>query len=197
MRFMRGKYALDEVGNGKDKLTFLDGNEVILTIYIRDGYYDFAVGQKVMRVASLDMLEKIKEIIIAIKKPNREPFPKEQAIYADCGHRCDLCIHYIKSTANKELLKKSHKHICRLYGWSPDDEVPPCNGCPHGGIDGKFDCDQKKCAKNKNVSRCMDCVEYACDKATVGWKPVIEARSISADDVTWAILPYVENQYGN
>lgn len=48
-----------------------------------------------------------------------------------------------------------------------------------------------------SVPRCMDCAEYDCGKASVGWKPAIEARSISAGDVTWAILPYVDGQYGN
>jgi hypothetical protein len=197
MRFMRGKYTLDEVSNGKNEVAFYDGDQKILTIYIRDGYYDFAVGQEVVQVTNLDALEKIKEIIIAAKKPNRKPFPKEQAVYADCGHRCDLCVHYIGGTASEEFREKLHKHVCRIYGWNPDDEIPPCNGCSYGGIDGNFDCDQKKCARDKNVLRCIDCVEYACDKATVGWKPAIEARSISADDVTWAILPYVDGQYGN
>lgn len=31
----------------------------------------------------------------------------------------------------------------------------------------------------------------------VGWKPAIELRNVNADDVTWAILPYVDGQYGN
>ena len=79
----------------------------------------------------------------------------------------------------------------------PFEEFPPCDGCSNGGINGQFDCDQMKCAKEKGVPRCRDCPEYDCGKATVGWKPVIEARSISAADVTWAILPYVTDQYGN
>ncbi len=85
----------------------------------------------------------------------------------------------------------------RIYSLRSDEEFPPCNGCINGGITGKFDCDQIKCARNKGVQRCTDCVDYDCGKASVGLKPIIEARSISADDVTWAILPYVDSQYGN
>ncbi len=43
MRFMRGKYVLDEVGNGKDELKFRRGGKTVLTIYIRDGRYDFLI----------------------------------------------------------------------------------------------------------------------------------------------------------
>jgi len=39
--------------------------------------------------------------------------------------------------------------------------------------------------------------EVDCLKFRQGKKPAIELRSISADDVTWAILPYVQGQYGN
>jgi hypothetical protein len=92
---------------------------------------------------------------------------------------------------------KLQERIRRVYGLKPDEEFPPCNGCSKGGISGKSDCDQIKCAKNKGVSRCMDCAEYDCGKASVGWKPAIEMRNISAGDVTWAILPYVDGQYGN
>ncbi len=52
MRFMRGKYTLDEVGNGKDELTFRDGKKILLTIYIRDGYYDFALKQGTARITT-------------------------------------------------------------------------------------------------------------------------------------------------
>ena len=203
MRFMRGRYALDEVGNGKDELAFCDSGQAVLprqavlTIYIRDGYYDFSVGQEVIRVDNLDTLERAKELIIAAKKPNRKPFSKEKAVYSDCGHRCDLCVHFVGGTASEEFRKKLHKHVCRVYGWNPYDEVQTCKGCFHGGYDGKFGCDQRKCAKDKGVPRCVDCGEYACGRATAGWPPIIEARSISADDVTYAILPFVASQYGN
>lgn len=234
MRFMRGKYVLDEVA-GKyydiDCLKFRQGKRTILSINIHKDHYDFQVifGKAecekfealrnefpkaiqdlydkertlhdgkwmLIRVEDMAVLETVKQMIMIKKKPNRKPFPKEQAIYADCGHRCDLCVHYIGGTTGEEFRKKLHEHVCRVYGWNPDDKIPPCNGCSHGGLNGKFDCDQRKCAKNKDVSRCMDCAEYDCGKATVGWKPAIEARNISADDVTWAILPYVDGQYGN
>jgi hypothetical protein len=234
MRFMRGKYVLDEVP-GKyydiDCLKFRQGKKTILSINIHEDHYDFQVifGKTerekfeirrdefpqsiidlydkahtfhdgkwmLIRVDTLETLEAVKKMVLIKKKPNRKPFPKEQAIYGDCGHRCDLCVHYTGKTISEEFSKELQERVRRVYSLRPDGEFPPCNGCSDGGITGKSDCDQKKCAKDKGASRCMYCAEYYCGKATVGWKPVIEVRSISADDVTWAILPYVDGQYGN
>ncbi len=36
MVFMRGKYRLDEIGNGKNELKFKQGQKTILTIYIHE-----------------------------------------------------------------------------------------------------------------------------------------------------------------
>ncbi|MDR1689922.1 MAG: DUF3795 domain-containing protein [Clostridiales bacterium] len=197
MRFMRGKYALDEAGNGKDELIFSDGGETVLTIRIRDNFYDFEIGEKTIQVADIKSLEKAKEAITAAKKPSRKPFPKENAIYGGCGHRCDLCVHYTGSKFSAEFIEEMRQRVRRVYGMKPEDGFPPCGGCANGGITGKSDCVQMKCAKEKGAVRCMDCPEYDCGSASVGWKPAIEPRSISADDVTWAILPYVDGQYGN
>jgi len=234
MRFMRGKYALDEVA-GKyydiDCVKFRQGKRTILSINIHEDHYDFQIifgkverekfearlGEfpqtiqelynnsdalhdglwMLIRVDDLETLEAVKQMIMIKKKPNRKPFPKEQAVYADCGHRCDLCVHYTGETVSEELRTELKERISRVYGWSAGEEVPPCNGCASGGIGGKFDCDQMKCAKDKGVGRCLDCPEYNCGKATVGYQQGIEARGILAGDVTWAILPYVDGQYGN
>jgi len=45
-------------------------------------------------VADMATLEAVKELIMIKKKPNRKPFPKEQAVLSKCGMRCDLCVHY-------------------------------------------------------------------------------------------------------
>ncbi len=41
MTFMRGKYCLNEVGNGKDELKFRQGKRTILTVYVRENRFDF------------------------------------------------------------------------------------------------------------------------------------------------------------
>ncbi len=197
MRFMRGKYLFDEVSHSRDKLEFHENGEAVIFIRMHEDRYDFHIDGKCIPVADLETLEAIKQMIMTKKRPNRKPFPKEHAVYSDCGHRCDLCVHYTGKTVSEEFRKEMQERVRRVYGLGPDEEFPPCKGCSNGGITGKFDCEQIKCAKDKGAVRCIDCAEYDCGKATAGWKPAIEARSISADDVTWAILPYVDGQYGN
>lgn len=60
-------------------------------------------------------------------------------------------------------------------------------------------CWQLKCAAEKGLARCQDCAKYKNGECRpwVGYARGIEARSIAAQDVTWAILPYVRDQYGN
>ena len=45
-------------------------------------------------VSAPEQLEELKPLIFIKKKPNRKPFPKEGAVYGQCGQRCDLCVHY-------------------------------------------------------------------------------------------------------
>ena len=237
MRFMRGKYALDEVA-GKyydiDCLKFRQGKRTILSINIHEDHYDFQIiygkaerekfearlGEfpetiqdlykrsdalhdglwMLIRVDNLEMLEALKQMIMIKKKPNRKPFPKEQAYYSDCGHRCDLCQHYDGGTINEEFRMELIERINRVYGSDKTVEearkaLNLCNGCGKPGFG--EGCPQRECATKNGVGRCLDCPEYDCGKATVGYRRGIEARSISAADVTWAILPYVDGQYGN
>jgi len=156
-----------------------------------------------IRVDNIATLEIVKQMILLKKNPNRKPFSKEQAVYADCGHRCDLCVHYTGVSISDELRAELKKRCIHVYadgvgdgGWWGDD-MPLCDGCDHGGIDGKHDCEQKKCASAKGIDKCVSCSEYPCDKATVGFPPRIHTKSIFADDVTKVILPFVDGQYGN
>ena len=229
MRFMRGKYVLDEVGDGKDELKFRRSGKTVLTIYIREDHFDFLVifgkaerekfetqrgafsqsicdiydnshtyhdGKWMMiPVADLMTLEAVKGLILIKKKPNRKPFPKDQAVYSKCGQRCDLCVHYCGGTVSDELRIELRERLERVYGGNFDDD-----GCP--GCVGKTEiegnvCPQLKCAGDKGLNKCIDCGDYPCDMAPVGLRGKIEAKSMLADDVTWAILPYVPEQYGN
>jgi len=200
MRFMRGKYVLDEVGNDKDQLAFRDGDQTVLTIHIRKRSYDFQVGAQAVRVTDMESLGEAKGLIQARMEPNRRPFPRENAVYAKCGHRCDLCQHYVGGSNSEEFRAMLIEHVRRVYGGDPDEAILPCLGCDHGGLDGKADCTQLKCAAKKGLSTCQDCHKYypegECSPG-VSHAHDIEPRSRTADDVTWAILPYVSDQYGN
>lgn len=240
MTFMRGKYALDEVGNGKDELKFRKGGKTVLTIYTRPNRYDFLVifgkaerarfearrhefPQGIQQVydnstthhdgkwmfipvADLHTLEAVKQLVLIKKNPNRKPFPRERAVYASCGHRCDLCVHYNGGTISDSFRAELKERLIRVYGggggdgedWG--DDMKLCDGCHTGGIDKGFICDSLKCAAENNVEQCPSCHKNPCVKAHHlyhGLKPAIHTDTLAADDVTWAILPYVYRQYGN
>jgi len=226
MCFMRGRYALDEVGNGKDELKFRRGGKTVLTIYIHDDRFEFLVilgraerekfelerdnfpagirdiydnsrtyhdGKWMwIPVTDLDTLEAVKRLIMIKKRPNRKPLPKETAVLSKCGMRCDLCIHYSGGTISEELRKELTVRLSRVY--QNEDWSMRCPGCYQKPEDDL--CEQLKCARTRGVARCLDCAEYHCSISPVV-RCNIEAKNVSADDVTWAILPYVHDQYGN
>ncbi len=240
IRFLRGKYVLDEVGNGKDELKFCKEDETLLTIYIRDDRYDFLIKfgkaerelfearrnefpQKIreiydnsktsdegkcmlISVADLHTLEAVKQFVLINKKPDRKPFLKEQAVYASCGHRCDLCVHYNGGTISEELRAELKERLIRVYaggvgdGGYWGDDMKLCDGCHTGGLDKSFSCDSLKCAAENHVDKCQNCRKNPCEKSQhfyQGLQPKIHTSTITADDVTWVILPYVYEQYGN
>ena len=203
MRFLRGKYALEEAGNGKDEVAFRDGGQTVLTIRIRKNRYEFVFDDACISVASLNALALAKEKILTVKEPNRRPFPKENAVYAKCGHRCDLCPHYSGIVAAPR--EKLGLHCDNVYNGGKASEWPVvCPGCgvqapgkPHPCMNGDS-CWQLKCAAKQGLEKCQDCPKYTVECSPgVGYRNGIEPRSISADDVTWAILPFVSGQYGN
>lgn len=55
MVFMRGKYRLDEIGDGKDELKFKQGQKTVLTIYIHEDKYTFLIifGKKEREIFEL------------------------------------------------------------------------------------------------------------------------------------------------
>jgi len=141
----------------------------------------------------MEALEAVKKMVLIKKKPNRTPFPKENAVYGKGGHRCDLCIHYTGGTISEEFRKELEERLSRVY--DNTDWSMRCSGC---GTPGCYtqSCVQQNCAKEKGYDACVSCNQYPCSKATVGYAELGE-KSILADDVTWAILPYVAYQYGN
>ena len=241
MRFMRGKYRLDEMVAKHydiDCLKFRQGKRTILTICIYEDHFGFLIiyGKKerekfeacidefpqeiqdlykgsrvyhdgvwlMIDVDNLEKLETVKKMILIKKKPNRKPLPKENAVYAACGHRCDLCVHYTGSNlsvSQREELKKSH---IRVYAggegdggyWGDDMEF--CDGCHTGGLGKDFACEPLKCTSSKGHKSCQDCGDFS--KSCLpfaGNRGGIEARNLSADDITWSVYPYISEQYWN
>jgi len=239
MRFMRGKYVLDEVP-GKyyqiDCLKFRQGKKTILSINIHEDHYDFQIIfgkaecekfearrnefpqaiQKLydsertlpdgkwmlIRVQDRATLEFVKQLILIKKNPNRKPFPKEQAVHADCGYRCDLCVHYTGGTISEEMRVDLKERLNRIYGTADywNDDTPLCDGCTTEGCIVSLPdapCEKKQCMATKGVDKCRDCTEYPCYNESTHEFCKIHYISISAGDVTKVILPYTPGQYGN
>lgn len=230
IRFIRGKYLLDEV-LGKyyeiDCLRFRQGKKTIVSINLHKDHYDFqiiygkaerekfeAIKDEFPRsivdlydesdalhdglwmlicVDTMEKLEAVKKMILIKKKPNRKPFPKENTVYGKCGHRCDLCVHFSGGTFSDEFRKELEERLARVYNVT--DWSMRCSGCGTSGCHTEL-CDQMKCANEKGYETCVSCKQYPCSNATVGYAE-LGAKSILADDVTWAILPFVPYQYGN
>ncbi|MBO5253685.1 MAG: DUF3788 family protein [Clostridia bacterium] len=138
-------------------------------------------------VRDLEMLEAVKKLILIKKNPNRQYKPDKSAVYSKCGHRCDLCVHY--KALDEQLRTEMIPRLTYVYGVT--DWTMRCGGCGQPDcycVD--TGCDQMRCASEKQLSRCTECPQYPCPTATVGYQE-LEARSISADDITLAVLPYL------
>lgn len=232
VKFMRGKYRLDEVAGMYYDIPcvrFRQGKKTIVSINLHKDHYDIQIvlgkaerekyeamkqefpveiqelydrerslhdGKWILiRVDNLQTLEAVKKLILIKKKPNRKPLSKENAVFGKCGHRCDLCVHYTQST--EEFRESLIPHLNTVYGDNSDWSMR-CTGCNTAGChcngQGNELCEPLKCLQQNQLSICFECEEYPCEQATVGYRQ-LEHTSISSDDVTWAILPYVPHQY--
>ncbi len=143
-----------------------------------------------IRVDSLESFETVKKLILLKKKPNRKPLPKVNAVYGKCGHRCDLCVHNTEITDDFRDMLISH--LNSVYG-SDSDWSMRCTGCGQCYVENGL-CNPLRCLHQSQLNTCFECKAYPCEHATDGYRQ-LQHRSIAADDVTWAILPYVPHQY--
>lgn len=231
VRFMRGKYRLDEAAGmfyDTPCLKFRQGKKTIVSINLHEDHYVFQIilgkaerekfeaarnefppeiqelydrertlhdGKWLfIRVDSRETFEPVKKLILLKKKPNRKPLSKANVILGKCGHRCDLCVHYTGIT--EDFRAMLIPHLNAVYGTS--DWSMRCTGCATPGCQCYTDenglCEPLKCLPQKQREHCFDCPQYPCEQSTVGYRE-LEHRNLSADDVTWGILPYVPRQY--
>lgn len=144
-------------------------------------------------VNAMEQLEEVKKLILIKKKPNRKPFPKENAVYSKCGQRCDLCVHYVHT--DEELRAMMEAPLNNM--WGQTDWSMRCEGCYSDQCYCKDDpCNAKSCAPMKKVAECRACAEFPCMKATsADYRSMIHTETHYADEITWGILPYAPYQY--
>jgi len=147
-------------------------------------------------VADFETLDAVKTLMEMKMKPNRKPFPKETAVYARCGSRCDLCVHYEKQDG--EFRKELMRRVGDIFGedYYSLDTLNICPGCLEKEKKGKK-CGKAKCPEEKGYETCAACPECPCSESGVIGLSLQAGRSTCARSLTYAILPYVGGQCGN
>ena len=82
-----------------------------------------------------------------------------------CGHDCSRCITYLATIKNDDTLRKQSQLFYRTmfcldisldeincFGCHSDSVFILCKNCPF-----------KKCASERKIAECTECVEYPCD----------------------------------
>jgi len=166
--------------------------EELLSLYDREPtHYD---GKWLMlRVDNQPSWEIAKKLILLKKKPNRKLFPAKDAVYTQCGQRCDLCIHYTGTSDEQRAVMKPHLDAM----WGESDWAMRCGGCGSDTCYCKDDpCPAKACAAQQGLNKCNACASFPCLKATTAdHRSMLHTDTYKADDITWGILPYVPWQY--
>ena len=188
-RFIYSQYAVNETANGRDRVSYDCGGEHLVTIYIREDYFDFELDESSrIPVADMKSWEEVRRLILAKKAPDRVPFPKETAVYSRCGMRCDLCVYY---TGISEELRGKLKRILGSF-WGPEDFGDDMKLCP--GCFSKKDsikCGKLKHARKQKLASCLECGNYPCSDCGHVNLTIQAKNSSSPDVITWALLPYV------
>lgn len=208
LKFKQGKKTILTIYVKEDKFVFLiifgkqerekfEARKNKFTEYVC-GHYDEAKTYHdgkwmFFDVTTMEQLEELKQLILIKKKPNRKPFPKVDAVYSQCGQRCDLCVHYVNTS--EELRAKMLPALEKMWGIT--DWSMRCAGCYSENCYCKDDlCHAKGCALNKEVGECKKCSEFPCVHATsADYRSMVHTEVHAAEEITWGILPYVPWQY--
>ena len=123
LKFKQGKKTILTIYIHEDRFTFLiifgkkerevfELQKDMFSSFIRDSYNHsktYHDGKWMfIDVTTKEQLDEMKKLIQIKKKPNRKPFPKDHAVYAQCGQRCDLFIHYTVTSDEQRLLMEPY-----------------------------------------------------------------------------------------
>ncbi len=225
MVFMRGKYCLDEIGDGKNELKFKQGQKTILTIYIHNDKFTYLVifGKKEREIFEATRND-FSQFILNYYD-NSKTFHDGKWMFIDVTTLEQLeeikKLIQIKKKPNRKPFSKENAlyskcgqrcDLCVHYEgtsqeqrqimeqnlnkmWENTDWSMRCQGCYSENC-GCKDCNAKQCLTKKNLSNCKECPEYPCIKATsADYRSIIHTEVHYKDEITWGILPYVPFQY--
>ena len=200
MRFMRGKYCLDEVGDGKDELKFKKGKKTVLTVYIREDKYTFLIiFGKWERLSFEKQRDTFSQYIL--------DYYDNSTTYHD-GKWMFIDVSTLEQLEEVKKLIQIKKKPNR-YPFLSENAVygkcgHRCDLCLHYN---KMS-EEQRAGIEKHLNnvwgvgdwsmRCGGCEsdECYCKDATVAdGRSRIHTDSYSADDITWGILPFVPGQY--
>lgn len=225
MVFMRGKYRLDEIGDGKDELKFKLGQKTILTIYSHEDKFTFLIifGRKEREVFE-EQAENFSDYIRDYYD-NSKTYHDGKWMFIDVTTMDQLeevkKLILIKKKPNRKPFSKENAvyskcgqrcDLCVHYVgttdemrsvmipnlnkmWDNTDWSMRCTGCYSEDCSCP-DCNAKECYPQKGIAECKECSEFPCIKATsADYRSMIHTEVHEADEITWGILPYVPWQY--
>ncbi len=225
MVFMRGKYRLDEIGDGKDELKFKQGKKTILTIYTHEDRFTFLIiyGRKECEVFETET-DRFSAYILDYYN-NAKTYHDGKWMFIDVTTIEQLeeikRLILIKKKPNRKPFPKESAiyskcgqrcDLCVHYVgttdeqreimilnlnkiWDNTDWSMRCAGCYSKDCSCP-DCNAKGCYPQKGLSECKECSEFPCINATsADYRSMIHNEVHYADEITWGILPYVPWQY--
>lgn len=225
MVFMRGKYRLDEIGDGKDELKFKQGQKTVLTIYIHEDKYTFLIifGKKEREIFELQR-QNFSDYICDYYD-DAKTFHDGKWMFIDVTSLEQLeevkRLIQIKKKPNRKPFSKENAvysmcgqrcDLCIHYTgttdeqravmeehlvkmWGTTDWSMRCNGCYSDDTKNNH-CNARECAPRKGLKECRECSEFPCIKSSsADYRSMIHTEVHYADEITWGILPYVSCQY--
>ena len=106
---------------------------------------------------------------------------KEKRIIGACGIVCSACPAYIATQRNDDALRaKTAKEWSEMFKADIRAENINCDGCPSDGprlFHHCFECELRKCAREKKLATCASCPDYSCPKLDEFLAMVPEARA--------------------
>lgn len=167
MIFMRSQYCLDEIGDGRSILKFMQGRRTILTIYIRDEKFTFLLVFGKRECEYFEMLKSEFPREIQECYENAKARDNGKWLYVDVNTLEQLeevkKLIFVKKKPNRNLLSKRNKM------------------------------DSQRCQSGERGVHYLHTDE---ELSKAMKSSMIHTEIHFADEIAWGILPYVPLQYG-